>query len=162
MYPAVGIIILNWKDENDTLRCLSSLEDLDYPKKITLVVDNGSPPESIVKIRVQFPNIPILDMGENSGYTGGNNAGIQWMLQRNVEWVLLLNNDTTIEKNSLRELINTGQKDPQIGIVGPTVYYSTPNNLIQSAGGILDKHWRAYHRGQDQLDNGQFLIRRIC
>lgn len=156
LHPAVAIVVLNWNNAQDTLTCLTSLAYLDYSNYRALVVDNGSTDDSIERIKAEFPNIPILEIGANLGYTGGNNAGIRWALANGASWVFLLNNDTILATDALSQMIAVGQTDPMIGILGPTIYHAATPNVIQSAGGLLDARWRARHRGQNQLDQGQF------
>ena len=50
-FPKVGIIILNYNSWQDTVRCLESLQQIDYPEYTVIVVDNGSNDESVEKIK---------------------------------------------------------------------------------------------------------------
>jgi GT2 family glycosyltransferase len=152
----LGIVVLNWNNAKETLTCLDSLSGLDYPGLEVLVVDNGSTDGSVEIFREKKIGYPILENGKNLGYAGGNNAGIHWMLERGVDWILLLNNDAILESNALKEMVEIGEREPGIGILGPKVYHAFPSHIIQSAGGSFDKYWRSYHRGQDQEDHGQF------
>jgi len=156
LHPAVAIIVLNWNNARDTLTCLGSLAQLNYPDYQVLVVDNGSTDNSVEHIQTLFPNIPVLETGANLGYTGGNNVGIHWALVHGASWVFLLNNDAVLAADALSQMIAVGQTDPTIGILGPTIYHAATPNIIQSAGGLLDARWHAKHRGQNQLDQGQF------
>jgi GT2 family glycosyltransferase len=155
--PAVGIVILNWNNARDTLHCLESLEKLAYPNYVALVVDNGSQDDSAQKIRKAFPQVEVLETGANLGYTGGNNAGIRKLLQQKVDWILLLNNDAWLAADALDEMVRLGENDAAIGIIGPQVYHAEPPNMIQSAGGLVDRTWKSTHRGMNQIDQGQFF-----
>ena len=46
--------------------------------------------------------------------------------------------------------------DPAVGVLGPMVYHHDEPTVIQSAGGLLDGHFRAWHTGQNEDDTGQF------
>ena len=154
--PSVAFIIINWNNATDTLACLKSLNKLDYANFQVLVIDNGSSDSSVVNIREQSPETLLIETGANLGYTGGNNVGIKWALSKKIDWFFLLNNDTVLAPNSLSIMIAAAAKDPSIGILGPTVFHGETPNIIQSAGGILDRYWHPYHRGQNELDCGQF------
>lgn len=149
--PVVAVI-LNWKRPADTLACLEALGTT-VP---TVIVDNGSGDDSLEIIRHAKPDVPLLVLGENRGYTGGNNAGVSWALAQNCEWVLLMNDDVILAPGGLKALLEIGRANSRAGFVGPLVLHAQPDNLIQSAGGWLDKRWRSGHRGENQTDIGQF------
>jgi len=149
--PVVAVI-LNWKRPADTLACLRALGD----RLPVVVVDNGSGDDSLELIRSAKPDVPLLVLGENRGYTGGNNAGIQWALAQNCEWILLLNDDVILARGALEAMLAAGRGNPRAGFVGPLVLHAHPADLIQSAGGWLDKRWRSGHRGANQPDQGQY------
>ena len=67
----VGIVVLNWNGREDTLRCLRSLEQLTYPDLVVVVVDNGSTDGSVEAIRASHPNVDVLPLGRNTGFTAG-------------------------------------------------------------------------------------------
>jgi GT2 family glycosyltransferase len=155
-FSRVGVVIINWNNARETLNCLRSLQKLAHPDCSILVVDNGSSDDSVQAIRAAFPEVEILETGANLGYTGGNNAGMRKLLQREIDWIFLLNNDAWLNPHALDEMVGLGEKDPTIGIIGPLVYHANPPNSIQSAGGLIDRTWRSSHRGMNQLDTGQF------
>ena len=67
----------------------------------------------------------------NYGFSEGNNIGIKFSLQMlNPDYILLLNNDTIMDKNSLTELVSFAYDNKKVGIVGPKVcYYDDPNKI---------------------------------
>jgi GT2 family glycosyltransferase len=155
--PSVVIIILNWDGLADTLACLGSLNHLDYPAHEILVVDNGSQDGSAVAIREAYPQIQVIETGENLGYVGGNNLGLEYACARNAAYALLLNNDTEVSADFLSKMVELAESDSKIGVVGPTIYYAEPGDMIWSAGGKLD--WRSgltLLDGMDQIDRGQY------
>jgi GT2 family glycosyltransferase len=155
--PSVVIIVLNWNGLADTLECLESLARLDYPTYEVVVVDNGSTDGSVEAIRMRFPQVTLIENGENLGYTGGNNVGLQYALAQGADYALLLNNDTEVALDFLRRLLDAMEADPLIGMAGPTIYYHERPDIIWSAGGAID--WqRGSTRmvGLDERDEGQF------
>ena len=154
--PKVGVVIVNWNRKEDVLRCISSVLLSDYDHYQILVVDNASSDGSIEAIEESYPEVVILKAEKNLGFTGGNNLGIHWALDRQFEWVLLLNNDVIIAPDAIRLMVEAIQQDPTIGIAGPIVYHAKQPKIIQSAGGSIDKYWNTAHRGQNQPDQGQY------
>jgi len=155
--PLVYIILVNWNGKNDTLECLSSLQKVSYSNFKILVVDNASHDGSVEAIRTDFPNVELLVNKENLRFAGGNNIGIQYALQNNADYILLLNNDTTVEPNFLSELIIVAGNQNEIGIVGAKIFYYTDNKRIWFAGGTINlKTGITKHRGIRTIDVGQF------
>lgn len=143
MYPQVSIIILNWNGKEDTIECLESLKNITYPNYEILLVDNGSTDGSVECLRKQYPEIEIIENGENLGFAEGNNVAIRRVIEKGTDYILLLNNDTIVAPNILTELVEVLEKDSSIGIAGPTVYYYKKKDLIQSAGGKI-----SWNKGQ--------------
>ncbi len=133
--PRVIIIVLNWNGRDDTLECLESLRGLTYPNFGVLLVDNGSSDGSAQSVRSRIPGIQIVETGVNLGYAGGNNVGIRKALESGGEYVLILNNDTVVHPDMLSTLVDSASSDSRVGVVGPTVYYYSDRDRVQSAGG---------------------------
>jgi len=155
--PRVGVVVLNWNRRDDTLACLGSLARLDYPAFEVVVVDNGSADGSAQAIRERFPDVLLIENGENLGYAGGNNVGLRYALKRGLDYVLLLNNDTEVAPDLLRLLVGAAEADPAVGVAGPTIYYYDRPEVIWSAGGAIDwRRGRTWMVGLDEEDVGQF------
>lgn len=71
----------------------------------------------------------------NAGYSGGNNVGIQYALQKNANYIWLLNNDTVITNTTLKELVYRVQSGENLGLVGTLIYYASEPSKIQVYGG---------------------------
>lgn len=82
---------------------------------------------------------------KNYGFAEGNNIGIRYALKAlEPKYILLLNNDTVVDKNFLTELVKVAESDERIGIVGPKIYYYDymgKNNIIWFGGGYICKWW---------------------
>ena len=150
----VGIVILNWNQPGDTIACLESLQRLDYPSYEVVVVDNGSEDSSPELIRRRFPRITVIENGSNLGFAAGNNVGISHLMRGNAAYVLLLNNDTEVAPDFLSVLVEEGENRPEVGVLGPKIYYYDPSNVIWSAGGRVDRYGRARHLLVDEVDDG--------
>lgn len=129
------VVILNWNGKNDTLGCLTSLLNVDALPFEVVVVDNGSTDDSVVTISQRFPEVTLLKTGENLGYAGGNNVGIEHALKQNADLILLLNNDTIIDRHFITALIKSSQDRPEIGIFGAYPLQMTNPDKIDHLGG---------------------------
>ncbi len=147
----VSIIILNWNNWGDTITCLDSLKNLDYPNYEIVVVDNGSTDESVHELRqtldppkgVRPPRKTTFTINKkNLGFSGGNNVGIKYALDNGADYILLLNNDTVVEPSFLKTLIgmseNPNSRFPvpnSFGILGPRINYFESKDLVWFNGG---------------------------
>jgi GT2 family glycosyltransferase len=133
MYPLVHFVIINWNQPELTLACLESLSNLNYSPFQIVLVDNGSTDDSVALIRQNYPDVILIETGENLGYSAGNNVGIRYAMGHGAEYVFLLNNDTAIDKEMLLRMVAASEADPEVGMVGPTIYYFDPPNMLWSA-----------------------------
>lgn len=135
-----------------------------------VVVDNASTDGSVEEIKTRFKDITMLQNNRNLGFAEGNNVGIKYALAHGADYIILLNNDTVVDKNLVNKLLKAMEKDRTIGIVGPKIYFAPGfeyhsdryedkerGKVIWYAGGKID--WQniyASHRGVDEVDHGQY------
>ena len=149
-YPKVSIIILNWNNYEDTKECLLSLDKITYPNYEVIVVDNGSIDGSTLKIQKEFPQHKYIYNNDNLGFTEGNNIGMEYAMKKGTDFVLVLNNDITVENGFLESLVDIALKNPDAGIVGPAVYfYHEPEKLSPTGGKI--NYWRINTKVYDSV-----------
>ncbi|MFZ6028807.1 MAG: glycosyltransferase family 2 protein [Chloroflexota bacterium] len=144
--PSVLIIILNWNGKEDTLACLKSLGQIDYPNAGILVIDNASSDDSVAALRAAYPHIRRIENAANLGFVGGNNQGLETAVQEGYDYALLLNNDTEVAPDFLSRLVQAAHADPEIGITGPQIYYFARPEVLWSAGGRID-----WQRGETSM-----------
>jgi GT2 family glycosyltransferase len=157
--PKVVIVVLNWNGRDDTLACLASLSGIDYPVYEVIVVDNGSGDDSVAAIRAAYPQVTLIETGDNLGYVGGNNVGLEHAGIMGADYALLLNNDTEVAPDFLNLMVEVAEVDAAIGIVGPTIYYFDRPDVIWSAGGSIDWGWGDTRMvSLDVVDQGQFSL----
>jgi GT2 family glycosyltransferase len=130
------ILILNWKKYQDTLDCLSSLMKADLSGADILVIDNASRNGSVQNIKATFPHIPLIENIENLGFAGGNNVGIRYAIERQYEFVMLLNSDTTVDRNFLQPLVQMLSLHPKIGAVQSLLLNAANPLLIDTLGQV--------------------------
>lgn len=133
--PVVYAVILAFNHYEDTRECLKSLEETDYEALSIIVVDNGSSDGTPNKIRAEFPNVQVIETGRNLGVPWGYNIGFSCALRMGAEYILMLNNDTVVDPQMLRYLVDAAQSDPEVGILMPKVLYYHNPEVIWAVGG---------------------------
>ena len=166
----VYIILLNYKKYEDTIECLQSLRNIDYPNYRIVVCDNASPNQS-EKYITDWINcnsdisIHFIQTGSNLGFAGGNNIGIRYALDQGAEYIWLLNNDTIVDSKALTTMVNKMNSNYKIGICGSKLmsYYNQSevvglagwNRPVTAAGGHIleakDLHRLTYIIGASML-----------
>lgn len=156
MQKKVFIVILNWNGAKDTIECIESLNGIDYDNFQTVIVDNGSIDDSLQVLKKKFSKSTYIESKTNRGYAGGNNLGIDYALRNGADYVLLLNNDTTVEKDFLKKLVEAGEQDKSIGILGPKICFWSNPETIWFAGGMIN--WMktsGIHIGLGEAEKGK-------
>lgn len=103
----------------------------------------------------------IIKNEKNFGFAEGNNIAIRYVLNYHLhKYILILNNDTVVEKSLLDNLVFQAESDEMIGFVGPKTYYYNYNgrsDVINFAGGRLDlTRGNSYPIGYNEVDQGQY------
>jgi N-acetylglucosaminyl-diphospho-decaprenol L-rhamnosyltransferase len=121
-------VIVNYNGGNmlaDSIR--SAVEEGIAPEQI-IIVDNGSRDDSIARIQMEFPFVPILHNGCNAGFSRAMNRGLA---QATAEFILLLNNDAQLQPGALRAFSEAFDSIPRLTIAGGQLRY--PDGRLQSA-----------------------------
>jgi GT2 family glycosyltransferase len=112
-----------------------------------ILVDNGSHDGSAAFVREQFPDVRLLALEENLGFTGGNNRGVA---EARGEWLAFLNNDTVADPHWLARLAGALTSDAAIGLVTSRIVYMDDPATIDSAGDGYLRAGGAFKRGHGQ------------
>ena len=134
--PKIFVIILNYNGIETLPACLASVFQSDYPNFEVVIVDNDSKDESFEKACIAYSKAHFIKNSTNTGFSSGNNVGIRWALEKFADFILILNNDATLEKNTLSELIEASKKNIAAGVLSPLIKNS--ENKIWFAGGKID------------------------
>ena len=155
--PPVCVIVVNWNRCEDTLECLASLESSSYEKTRVLVVDNGSTDGSPQRIREKFPKIEILELPENKGFAGGNNAAFRHLRDTGAGYFFLLNNDAVVAADAIAMLVAAAESAPDIGVVGAKVLFADDPMTLESVGVAVNmRTGRVRQIGYGEKDTGQY------
>jgi len=123
----VSIIIVNWNTRKLLVDCISSIyENVNNLNFEIIVVDNASSDGSVEMINFKFPKVKIIVNTKNMGFAAANNQGI---LTSKGRYILLLNSDTLVLKNSLQKTVVFADCHEKVGIVGCRVL--NPDNSLQ-------------------------------
>lgn len=139
MPKRVAILLLNWNAYDYTSKCLDTLNTCDRSLFDAIIIDNNSSDGSSDRLEKKYSWTIILRNPVNGGFTGGNNVGIRYALEKDYEFIMLLNNDTEVESNFLKPLLARMDEHPDFAAVQPKIYYNHDRNLLWNAGGILRK-----------------------
>ncbi len=164
----VFIVILNWNRADETMECVTSLDkcQMSNVKCQIIIVDNGS----VEKLKIKNEKLKIIENKENLGFAEGNNVGVRYALENDADYLMILNNDTLVEKNLIINFLEATEKYKDVGIFSPKIYFapgfefhknrykaSDLGRVIWSAGGNID--WNNVYGnnlGVDEVDLGQF------
>ena len=154
MEPLVYIILINYNGFKDTVECIQSLKRISYTNYRILVVDNCSPKqpdrEDIEYIK---ENSIWIDGKYNRGFSGGNNLGIKYALEHGADYILLLNNDTTVEPDFLKLLVETAGSRPDAGLIcGKILYYTDPDRIWFAGGSFNERTAMPCHHLNDEIN----------
>lgn len=154
--PLVSVVIPNWNGKHYLRTCLESLKKLATDNWLfeTLVVDNGSIDGSVEFIKENYPEVRVFSFSKNRGFATAVNLGIKKSKGR---YIALLNNDTEVDKNWLRNLVSEAEKAPKntMSFASKMVNFYQ-RDLLDDCGDGYTWYGRAYKRGLKQKDVGQF------
>lgn len=153
----IAAVVLNWNGGQDTLDCLASLNASARPFDTVIVADNGSTDGSVQRIRDRFPNVIVVENGLNLGFAGGNNRGIRVALERDSDFVLLLNNDATLDVTALGELLAAVSAHPEAGVLAGKIFFADGSRRLWYAGAKWHGHKQYFeHVGYGQVDGQMY------
>ncbi len=155
--PNVTVVVLSWNGWQDTVACVASCLRIDHPGLRVLVVDNGSTDGSEKILRERFPDVELLQTGENLGYAGGNNVGIRRALEQGADLVVLLNNDTEVDPGFVSALVEAARARPEAGMLcSKILLFDRPDVLWYAGASFHPLVGWGRHRGHGQRDTGQY------
>lgn len=152
----VAILIINWNGREDTLECIRSLQEQDYPACEIIVVDNGSTDGSADAFRAVDPPVVLIETGKNLGFAGGINLGVRYAMEHEIPYTLIYNNDTIADSRMVSSLVEVLESDQSVGIVTGKVYdYYIPDRLLVVGKKINFSTGQMFNEGYSETDQGQ-------
>ncbi|MBI3282584.1 glycosyltransferase family 2 protein [Candidatus Curtissbacteria bacterium] len=163
----LAVVILNFNGLENTLECLESVRRCaSGPNKVEIIVVDNNSQDGSQEALAKLKDIHLIQNTDNIGYSGGNNVGIKKALERKADAVIILNNDTSVDKNLILKLAAVLKS---ADIASPKIYFAKGfefhknrykgdqlGRVIWYAGARID--WDniiGTHIGVDEVDVGQ-------
>jgi len=151
--PRVSVIIPHWNGRHHLDACLNALRRQTLADHEVILADNGSTDGSQAYVREHFPEVRLIELGANRGFTGACNAG--YAVSRG-EFVCLLNNDTEADPGWLAALVDVFDRSPETGIVTGKLLLFDRRDHFHAAGDFYRVDGIPGNRGVWQPDRGQY------
>ncbi|MDI7274450.1 MAG: glycosyltransferase family 2 protein [Anaerolineae bacterium] len=151
--PPASVIIPNWNGARFLPTCLDALRRQSLPGAEVIVVDNASQDDSLALLQRDYPEVRVIALAENRGFSGGVNAGIR---AASGDVLALLNNDTEATPGWLEALVRALDEHPDAGAAASKILVFDRRNRIHSAGDSFRTDGLPANRGVWQEDAGQY------
>jgi len=118
----VAIVTVNYNTEEDTNNFLKSLKKLnteDFTYQV-IIIDNGSTKVFLLSENEKDKRITIIRLEKNTGFAGGYNTGIKKAMQEGADFILVVNNDTIVQPDLIKNLLPVLESDHKIILIGIT------------------------------------------
>jgi hypothetical protein len=158
--PLVSILVLNHNGKAFLDDLFLSLRNTNYPHFEVMLIDNASTDDSVTHTQQHYPWVKLLETGVNGGFSYAYNEAFK---QAGGRYLLLLNNDVTVDPDWLRPMVSAMESDPSIGAVQPklvSMLDPTDFEYAGAAGGFMDRYGFPFLRGRVfnslEKDKGQY------
>ncbi len=159
-FPAVTVAILNYNGRHWLERFLPEVLATTYSGAQYLVIDNGSTDDTIPWLSQHYPDVQLLPLHENYGFTGGYNRALPHI---DTPYFVLLNSDVSPQPGWLEPLVAAMQAEPRLAAIQPKICWTEQRDQFEyagAAGGWMDTLGYPFCRGRmfDTLetDTGQY------
>lgn len=141
-YPNYCLIVVDNGSEKDNLNnlkgwCSESFKTFIEYSRLEAESGGRIVDEDILHLSESKNKLVFIENNENLGFAAGNNVALKYAMKRNAPFSLLLNNDTVIEKDSIRILMNFMNDHSDYVAVTPQIRYFEPKNKIWNCGGKI-------------------------
>ncbi len=164
-------IVLNYSRPKETINAVKSLQKQEGEfKQQIVVVDNSEKGNISLKEFEDQEDIHLIKIEKNLGYSKGNNRGIEYALEKEADYVLLLNDDAYLSKDCIDKMLKIMEKSKNTGIASPKIFFAPgyeyhkkkyekddKGKVIWYAGGVIDwDNILASHQGVDKINKSNF------
>jgi GT2 family glycosyltransferase len=162
-YPDVRVIVCDNGSSDCSVERIQGWAEGTEPATVARVVETDALPETSVRKPIRYAlgnraqaedgtlanadaQLVLVRLGENLGFTGGNNVGLRYLQAGAQEGglVWILNNDTVVEPTCLREMVARLIENPDLGAIGATVFWYDRPDSVQVAGGGRLSRWSGF------------------
>ena len=148
----ISVIIVNYNRKDLLKNCLDSVRMQSVRDIETIVVDNGSSDGSSDMARLGYSEVKLIENKENLYFCRANNQGIK---EARGDFILCLNSDCILEKDYIKEALESFKLDGKIGMVSGKLL-RPDKKTIDSTGLFLGRNRKPLERGYGKPDNGQY------
>lgn len=153
MADRFSVVIPNWNGKRFLAACLDSLREQTVGDIEVILVDNASADGSQDYVRAQYPEVRLIELEANRGFTGACNIGMD---AATGAYIALLNNDTEVERDWAERVVNAFEAHPQAGIIASKMLLFDQRDRFHTAGDFFTTDGRAGNRGAWKWDSGQY------
>jgi len=153
--PVISVIIPNLNGIKYLERCLNSLQSQSFKDFEMILVDDGSTDSSIEFIKKNYSWVKIIEHKVIKGFSVAVNDGIKVSKGK---YIVLLNNDTLVDKLWLEKLYNTARKNPTAGFFASKMYFFGRDKLINAVGDAMGIDGLAWNLGYYQKDEEKYFL----
>lgn len=135
--PTVAAIVPTFNRKDKLCRFLDLALAQTYPNLQIIIVDSSSSDGTAELVRERFPQVTLIHVSDREFWTGATNAGVRLALDRQVDFILTINDDAIISNGHVTRLVNLAQKY-QLSILGNRIDYLMPKDRVWSLGTYSD------------------------
>jgi GT2 family glycosyltransferase len=151
--PLISIIIPHLNGKHHLDDCLGSLRQQSFTDFEVILVDNGSNDGTQAYVRARYPEVHLLELGRNHGFTGACNAG--YAASRG-EIIILLNNDTEADSRWLQAIVAGFERHARAGSIASKMLLFDQRDVFHTAGDFYTVSGLPGNRGVWRRDTGQY------
>ncbi len=129
----IGVVIVTYQNLGNLIKCLNSLKLTKYPY-FTVLLINNNPNTKLEFLKKRFGKLNIINSKQNLGFGRGVNIGIKYFLNKNSDYILLLNDDGYLQTNFFKAMRPVMDSQPQ-AILGCAISYASHPEKIWYGGG---------------------------
>ena len=157
----LAVVILNWNGRKHLERYLPSVVEHTTAEGVEIIVaDNGSTDDSLIWLRMKYPELRVIRLDRNYGFAEGYNRALR---EVESDYYLLLNSDVEVTANWWQPLVELLDNNPDIAVVAPKLLSDTQRDMFEyagAAGGYIDYLGYPFCRGrilsEVERDRGQY------
>lgn len=143
----VTVVIPNYNGLKFMKTCLGSLGEQSYKEFQTIVIDNASEDGSYEFVRDNYPEVRLVRLKKNYGFSAAVNKGIDLC---ETPYVLLLNNDTEADRDFILELVKGIEKSDDIFSCSSKMINFNDRERLDDAGDLYSVIGWGFQRGVGQ------------
>ena len=156
----LSVVILNWNGRRHLERYLPSVVEHTTGEAEVVIADNNSTDDSLVWLRINYPDIKVVKLDKNYGFAGGYNRALKHI---DSDYYLILNSDVEVTAGWWQPLVEVLDRESDVAVVAPKLRSATDPRMFEYAGasgGFIDFLGYPFCRGRIlsavERDEGQY------